>query len=181
MQDPPPALTDDDARRPAAVVVGRPGKTTREDRTRGNAGRRPASFWLSVAGSVAVGVVAALLGTALHAQGTELAGVRVPLGALAAVVLVGSAAVFAAVSARNVYLSPVVGAVAYLVVGWFAAVGTYPLVLTDTSGDPALPAAIAGSIWVFGVAVATVLATLVSWWALRPRRSGRLRAVKPRA
>ncbi|MBE0008907.1 MULTISPECIES: hypothetical protein [unclassified Arthrobacter] len=140
--------------------------------------RRPASLWLSLAGSVAVGVVAAILGTALHAQGWELAGVTVPLGALAAVALVGSTAIFAAVAARNVYLSPVVGGVAYLVVGWFAAVETYPLVLTDTGADPALPAAIAGSVWVFGVAVATVLATLVSWWALRPRRSSRLRAVK---
>lgn len=177
MQDPPPALTDDDARRPAAVVVGRPGGVTPGDRTRGISARRPASLWLSVAGSVAVGVVAALLGTALHAQGWELGGTTLPLGALAAVVLVGSAAVFAAVSARNVYLSPVVGSVAYLVVGWFAAVETYPLVLTDTGGDPALPAAIAGSIWIFGVAVATVLATLVSWWALRPRRSSRLLAV----
>lgn len=171
-------MTDDDARRPAAVVVGRPGGTTSGNRTRDHFSRRPASFWLSLAGSVAVGVVAALLGTALHAQGWELGGVTVPVGALAAVVLVGSAAVFAAVSARNVYLSPLVGSVAYLVVGWFAAVETYPLVLTDTSGEPALPAAIAGSIWVFGVAVATVLATLVSWWALRPRRSSRLRAVK---
>lgn len=175
MQDPPPALTDDDARRPAAVVVGGSGSGAPADGV--VPGRRPASRCLSFAGSVAIGAVAAILGTALHAKGWEVGGVTVPLGALAAVVLVGSAAVFTAVSARNIYLSVVVGGAAYLVVGWFATVQTYPLVLTDTGADPALPAAIAGSVWVFGLAVATVLATLVSWWALRPRRSRRLRAV----
>lgn len=127
--------------------------------------------------AAAVGIGVAILGTALHGQLWDLAGTTLPLGAAAAVLLAGSAAVCIAVWARNVYLSPVVGGVAYLLVGLLAASEDQPLVLTDLSMEPLLPSAVAGSIWVFGLAVVTVLASMLSWWVLRPRRAGTPSAV----
>ena len=120
-----------------------------------------------------MGLMVAILGTALHSQVWELSGITLPIGAAAAVLLAGCAAVFAALWARNVYLSPVVGGVAYLVVGFFAASEDQPLVLTDLGMTPLLPVAIAGSSWVFGLAIVTVVASMLSWWVLRPRRAAR--------
>ena len=120
-----------------------------------------------------MGLMVAILGTALHSQVWELPGITLPIGAAAAVLMAGCTAVFAALWARNVYLSPVVGGVAYLVVGFFAASEDQPLVLTDLGMTPLLPVAIAGSSWVFGLAIVTVVASMLSWWVLRPRRAAR--------
>ncbi|MHA7275122.1 hypothetical protein [Arthrobacter sp. HLT1-21] len=173
MQNTPPELTDDDARRPA-VVVGDPGEASARARIGyGVAPHHRVSLWWALAMSVVLGLAVAILGTALHSQVWELPGATLPVGAAAAVLLAGSAAVFAALWARNVYLSPAVGGVAYLVVGLFAASEDQQLVLTDLGMTPLLPVAIAGSIWVFGLAIVTMLASMVSWWVLRPRRAAR--------
>ncbi|MHA7153754.1 hypothetical protein [Arthrobacter sp. TMN-50] len=173
MRNTPPELTDDDARRPAAVVG--PGEAVVGSHSDRGATHdsRVSSLWWALAMSVVLGLVVAILGTALHSQVWEMPGVTLPIGAAAAVLLAGSAAVFAALWARNVYLSPVVGGTAYLVVGLFAASEDQPLVLTDLGMSPPLPTAIAGSIWVFGLAIVTVLASMLSWWVLRPRRAVR--------
>lgn len=174
MQDRSSALTDDDDRRPAAVVVSHPIGTAVGDRpTRKNAHRQGTPLWWAFLVSTVLGLVVAVLGTALHGQQWDVEGLTLPVGAAAAVLLAGSVAVFVALWARTVYVAPVVGGVAYLVVGLFAASEDQPLVLTDLGMDPLLPSAVAGTIWVFGLAVVTVVATMVSWWVLRPRRAHR--------
>ncbi|MHA7141269.1 hypothetical protein ACX80T_07020 [Arthrobacter sp. Sr33] len=172
MQDRSSALTDDDDRRPAVVVVSQPMGTAVGDRpARGNAHHQVIPLWWAFLVSLALGLAVAVLGTALHGQQWDFDGLTLPVGAAAAVLLAGSVAVFVALWARNVYFAPVVGGVAYLVVGLFAASEDQPLVLTDLGMEPLLPSAVAGSIWVFGLAVVTVAASMVSWWVLRPRRA----------
>lgn len=174
MHNTPPELTDDDGRRPAAVVVSGPGKAAAQDsRDPGATQLHKTPLWWALSVAVVLGLVVALLGTALHGQVWELSEVTLPFGAAAAVLLAGSTAVFVALWARNVYLSTVVGGVAYLVVGLFAANEDQPLVLTDLGMTPLLPVAIAGSSWVFGLAIVTVMASVLSWWVLRPRRAAR--------
>ena len=138
---------------------------------RGNARRQVIPRWWALFVAAVLGLAVAVLGTALHGQQWDLESVSLPVGAVAAVLLAGSAAVFLALWARNVYLSPLVGGVAYLVVGLFAASEDQPLVLTDLVMEPLLPTAIAGNVWVFGLAIVTVVASMVSWWVLRPRRA----------
>ena len=129
--------------------------------------------------SVLLGLVAAVLGTALHGrilyQEDGMSGL--PLGALAALVLSGAAAVFAGVLYRRPVMSAVAGAVTYLVLGAFSMdIFGGPLIVTGTSSDQTLPITVAGQIWLFGQAVATLAAVVISAMVLGRQRRADARA-----
>lgn len=145
---------DDDGANPAAVVVPSSRRSAR---------------WRGVFAAVLGGVLAAVLGTALHAQIWYVNGVGIPAGALASVVLATSIAVFVALLARNVFLAALTGVIAYLLVGLAASSSASGLIAAGIEVDGALPpVAVAGFIWVVGLAVGTVTAVALSWWVLRP-------------
>ena len=146
--------TDDDGATPAAVVV-----------PSARSGDRPRGVLASVLG----GSLAAVLGTALHAHIWYVNGVGIPAGALASVVLATSIAVFVAVAARSIFFAALTGVVAYILVGLAASLSAGALIAAGVEVEGALPpVAIAGYVWVVGLAVGTVAAVALSWWALRP-------------
>lgn len=151
---------DDDGANPAAVVVPSARRSAR---------------WRGVVAAVLGGALAAVLGTALHAQIWYVNGVGIPAGALASVALATSIAVFVAVSARSVFFAALTGGVAYILVGSAASFSAGALIAAGVEVEGALPpVAVAGYVWVMGLAVGTVAAVALSWWALRPsaRRPG---------
>lgn len=145
---------DDDGANPAAVVA-----------PSARSGDRPRGVLASVLG----GSLAAVLGTALHAHIWYVNGVGIPAGALASVVLATSIAVFVAVAARSIFFAALTGVVAYILVGLAASFSAGALIAAGVGVEGALPpVAIAGYVWVVGLAVGTVAAVALSWWALRP-------------
>lgn len=146
--------TNDDGAAPAAAVVVR--------RSSG-VGR-----WRGIAAAIATGTASAALGTALHAHIWRAADLFVPIGALAAVVLSVSLAVFVAVWARNVMFAALSGVVAYALVGAVFAIGAGSLIATGVLVDGSTPpVGVAGYVWVIGLAVGTIGAVVISWLVLR--------------
>lgn len=145
---------DDDGGHPAAVVVPLSSRRKR---------------WRAVPAAVAGGVLAAGLGTALHAQIWYVGGVGFPVGAVAAIVLAISIAVFVALAARGVFFAALTGMVAYVLVGLTASFSAGDVIAAGVEVEGELPpVAVAGYVWVVGLAVGTIIAVAVSWWALRP-------------
>ncbi|GAB3537399.1 hypothetical protein GCM10027403_21520 [Arthrobacter tecti] len=147
-----PHGTYDDGAAPAAVVV----------RSNGTSIRR------GVASAVIAGIAAATLGTALHAHVWHVGGADIPVGAIGSVLLSASLAVFVGLWARNVMMAALTGVVAYALVGLMSATGAGSLIAAGilVAGDTP-PVAVAGYVWVIGLAVGTVGAVAVSWRVLR--------------
>lgn len=138
----------------------------------GGPGRRGAGGGLGTA--VACGIAVAVLGTGLHGQQLYLGGTGYPWGAAAALVFAWALLLWAGLKVHSVPMAGVAGLVAYVLVGLMASgMGQEPLIITATSLEPELTVALAGKIWVLGLALATVLAVAACAWALRPGRQRR--------
>lgn len=104
-----------------------------------------------------------MLGTGLHAQILYLGDTAVPLGAVGALVLSCSIAVFAGLWAGSALWSAAAGAIAYLVLGLFSLdLGDTPLIITGTALEEQPGIVLAGLIWLYGQAAVTVLAVLLT-------------------
>jgi hypothetical protein len=148
----PSALRED--RRP--VVKGAGGPTARR--------------WQRGAAGFLGGVLAAVLGTALHAQVLRIGEVAVPLGAAAALVLAGSIVLWCGLWARSPLISALSGGTAYLVVALLS-LSSETVILSGTEGPGPEPSAVlAGNLWMFGLALATVAAVGLCAAALRGPR-----------
>jgi hypothetical protein len=127
--------------------------------------------WRGVPAAVVAGTLAAGLGTALHAHIWYVGGIGVPAGAVAAVLLAISLAVFVALAARNVLFAALTGAVAYVLVGLTASFSAGGLIAAGVELEGAQPpVSVAGYVWVVGLAIGTVIAVALSWLVLRPTR-----------
>jgi hypothetical protein len=116
------------------------------------------------------GVLAAVLGTTLHAQILPVGEVALPLGAAAALVLAGSIILWCGLWARSLLITALSGGTAYLVVALLS-LSSETLILTGTEGPGPEPAAVlAGNIWMFGLALVTVAAVGLCAAALRGPR-----------
>ncbi|MFJ4207062.1 hypothetical protein ACIPY2_01170 [Paenarthrobacter sp. NPDC089675] len=95
----------------------------------------------------------ALAGTALHRQSVLVAGVDVPWGVCAALLLLASVQLWLAAWSRSVIPSAVAGLGAYAAVGVLSSGGPDKvLILGDTVGNA----------WIFGIAVVTLVMLLVA-------------------
>lgn len=120
------------------------------------------------------GLLASVLGTALHPHILYLGDAGVPLGAAAALVLSCAVAVFAGLWARSALWSAAVGVLTYVVLGLFSLdLGDTPLIITGTSAAEQPPVVAAGQIWLFGQAAVTVAAVLITARVLARTRAGR--------
>jgi hypothetical protein len=128
----------------------------------------PASvpLWQAVATAVMGGLGIAVLGTALHGRLFYLAGTGVPVGAAAALVFAGSLAVYLGLWAGRVWISALTGMVAYALVGLLA-MGTDDMVVLTGSEPEGPRSALAGDIWIYGLAAVTVAAVVLCWAVLR--------------
>jgi hypothetical protein len=117
-----------------------------------------------MAGGIAAAVPAALFaataGTALHRQQWVLSGVVLPWGAVAALVLLASVQLLLGAAFRSVIPTAACGVLCYVLAGWWSTLEPGKRLI---SGD--LP----GSIWVYGIAGATLL--MLAWCRrYRPRQ-----------
>ncbi|KIS26515.1 hypothetical protein TV39_14575 [Arthrobacter sp. SPG23] len=115
-----------------------------------------------MAGGIAAAVPAALFvamaGTALHRQQWMLAGVVLPWGAVAALVLLGSVQLLLGAAFRSVIPTAVLGLLAYVLAGWLAML---------EPGKRLIAADLPGNTWIYGIAGTTVLMLL---WCRRYRK-----------
>lgn len=111
-----------------------------------------------LAAAVPAALFAAMAGTALHRQELVTAGVVLPLGVLAALVLLGSVQLFLGASFRSLVPTAAAGVLCYLLTGWWSAMVPGKRLIT---GD------LAGNVWVYGIVVVTVLMLA---WCRRYRR-----------
>ena len=113
------------------------------------------------AAAVVAGLVAGLLGTALHGQALYAGSVELPWGAASALLLLLALALYVGLWSRSIVPCAVTGLATYVVVGLLTIPhGQYGLIVGN----------LAGTIWLFGVAVVTPLAMLLCGRILRPRR-----------
>jgi hypothetical protein len=101
---------------------------------------------------------AALAGTALHRQLLVTADVVLPLGALAALALLGSLQLFLGAAFRSLIPTAACGVLCYVLAGWWSAM---------EPGKRLIAGDLAGNLWVYGIAVVTVLMLA---WCRRYRR-----------
>ncbi|ASN21035.1 hypothetical protein [Arthrobacter sp. YN] len=101
-----------------------------------------------IAAAVLAALFVATAGTALHRQAGPVAGVEVPWGVVAALLLVASVQLWLAAWSRSIIPTALAGVVTYAAVGVFSSAGAAKqLVLGDT----------AGNVWVFGIAAVTLV------------------------
>ena len=125
------------------------------------------------------GLLASVLGTGLHAQILYLGDTALPLGVVGALLLSCAVTVFAGLWAGAALWSAVAGLLAYAVLGLFTLdLWDSPLIITGTvlADQPGI--VLAGRIWLFGQAVATIAALLI---ASRVLARARRVAVEPEA
>ncbi len=143
---------------PSGVKLGGPAPTRK-----GLAG----SWGLRVAVIVLGSVAASAGGTALHGQSM----VGFPLGAVAALVLSGSIAVFVGTCFRSVWPTAAVAVLTYALTGMAATLsGASSLIVSGSTGASAAPVAVAGNVWIFGQAVVGILALVLVTLTLKKRR-----------
>lgn len=119
------------------------------------------------------GLLASVLGTGLHAQILYLGDTALPLGAAAALILSCAATVFAGLWAGAALWSAVAGLLAYVVLGLFTLdIWDTPLIITGTILEEQPGIVLAGRLWLFGQAAATIASVLITTRVLgRSRRA----------
>lgn len=108
------------------------------------------------AGGIAAAVPAALFvavaGTALHRQDVLIAGVGLPWGAVAALLLLASVELWLGAAFRSVIPTAACGILCYALAGWWSTLETGKrLLIGDT----------AGNLWIYGIAAVTV--AMLAW------------------
>ncbi len=112
-----------------------------------------------IAAALPAALFAALAGTALHGQDILIAGVELPWGAVAALVLLASVELWLGAAFRSIVPPAVCGIVCYGLTGWWSVL---------EPGKRLIIADDAGNIWIFGIAVVTV--AMLAWcWRYRPQ------------
>jgi N-acetyl-1-D-myo-inositol-2-amino-2-deoxy-alpha-D-glucopyranoside deacetylase len=115
-----------------------------------------------LAAAVPAALFAALAGTALHRQSLEAtglpasglgaAGAALPLGAVAALLLLASLQLFLGAAFRTLIPTAVCGALCYALAGWWSGM---------ESGKRLIAGDLAGGVWVYGIVAVTVI--MLAW------------------
>lgn len=97
----------------------------------------------------------------LHGQDFLVAGVEVPWGAVAALALLGAVELWLGAAFRSVLPTAVCGILCYALAGWWSALG---------NGKRLIIGDLAGTVWIYGIAVVTLI--LLVWCRrYRPART----------
>lgn len=112
--------------------------------------------------AVLAGILVAALGTMLHSRSTALGDWQLPWGALLALALLASTMTLVNAWARSVILGLLVGIITYATCVIFSIPrGPAPLILANLTG----------SVWLYGIAVVTLLVMVQSMISARRRKS----------
>ncbi|KRE79791.1 hypothetical protein [Arthrobacter sp. Soil763] len=109
--------------------------------------RRAAGAAGGIAAAVPAALFAALAGTVLHGQKVLVAGVDVPWGAGAALLLLAAVELWLGAAFRSLLPTAACGVLCYALAGWWT---TLPPGRRLIIGD------LAGNLWIYGIAVVTV-------------------------
>ena len=109
--------------------------------------KRAAGTAGGIAAAVPAALFAALAGTALHGQDILLAGVEVPWGAGAALVLLGAVQLWLGAAFRSVLPTAVCGVLCYGLAGWWSSL---------ESGKRLIIGDLAGNVWIYGIGAVTI-------------------------
>ena len=109
--------------------------------------KRAAGTAGGIAAAVPAALFAALAGTALHGQDILLAGIAVPWGAGAALVLLGAVQLWLGAAFRSVLPTAFCGVLCYGLAGWWS---------TLESGKRLIIGDLAGNVWIYGIGVVTI-------------------------
>jgi N-acetyl-1-D-myo-inositol-2-amino-2-deoxy-alpha-D-glucopyranoside deacetylase len=121
----------------------------------------PPRRWAVVAAAIGAGIGTGLLGTSLHGHALYSGAVAVPLGAVAALVMLAAVELFVGLWSRNSWTVVLCGAAAYLCAG---------LLSMQRGAFGMISANIQGTVWLYGIALVTPLAAWLSWTILRRGR-----------
>ncbi|WP_045075039.1 PIG-L family deacetylase [Psychromicrobium lacuslunae] len=129
----------------------------------GATAKRSLTDWLGYTlSSVLAGVLVAALGTMLHSRTSTLGDWQLPWGALLALVLLGSTITLLSAWARSVTMGLLLGIITYATCVIFSIPrGPAPLILGN----------LAGSLWLYGIAVVTLLSMLPALIAALRRKA----------
>lgn len=169
LNDAGPPVSLEGRRRPLTREKSSPRKPSRRLRkpSLGRPGVSQAvSRWEGMGAAVFGGLMSAVLGTALHGHIGYVGDAALPVGAAAALLLAGAVSVWCGLWARNIVAAALCGGTAYVVVAVLSS-SSETLILTGTSGGPALPIAVAGNLWLFGLALVSVLGVALCAVVLR--------------
>ncbi|WP_104091685.1 hypothetical protein [Arthrobacter sp. GMC3] len=108
--------------------------------------------WAVFAAGIGAGIGAGLLGTSLHSHAWHMSGMVIPVGALAALVLLAAVELFVGLWSRNTWVVVMCGAASYLCAG---------LLSIPRGGFGMISGNIQGNVWLYGMAVVT---PLMAWW-----------------
>ena len=105
-----------------------------------------------IAAAVPAALFVALAGTVLHGQDTIVAGVEVPWGAAAALVLLGAVELWLGATFRSALPTAACGVLCYALAGSWS---------TLENGKRLIVGDLAGNLWIYGIAVVTVV--MLAW------------------
>lgn len=125
----------------------------------GDAAKGGASLYLPaprraavIAAALGAGIGTGLLGTSLHSHLWYTGGFTLPVGAVAALLMVAAVELFVGLWSRKAWMVVVCGAATYFCVG---------LLSVPLGGYGMISANLQGNVWLFGIALVT---PLVAWW-----------------
>lgn len=117
--------------------------------------------WAGVLAAIGAGLGGGLLGTSLHGHAIYSSTVTIPVGALAALLLLASLELFVGLWTKNVWTVVFVGGAAYLCCGIFS---------LQRGGSALIANNLQGNLWLYGIAITT---PLLAWGvAIILRRTG---------
>ncbi|MDJ0314104.1 hypothetical protein [Arthrobacter sp. H35-D1] len=119
--------------------------------------------WAALAAAAGAGIGSGLLGTSLHGHAWYFNGgdTVVPYGAVLALLLLASVCLFVGLWSRNSWVAVVCGAAAYLTAGALSLqLGSVGMITNNLQG----------TVWLYGIAVATPLTSWLAWALLRKKR-----------
>lgn len=123
----------------------------------------------AVLAAFVAGALSAVVGTLLHAHVFYAGETPLPWGAVLALVFAGSLFTVAGIYAERVWATALAGITSYGLVAW-ASLDERNRLLVSWANHEALPGpALAGAVWMYGIAAATVVALLVCARAMRTR------------
>ena len=117
--------------------------------------------------ALVAGVLAAVVGTLLHAHILYVGDTPLPLGSVLALVFAGALFTVAGLFSEKLWAAGVAGIAAYALVAWFSTDPNNRLLVSWDNHELLPGPALAGAVWTYGLVAATVAALLLTVRAQR--------------